>query len=189
MKLKVPTWIIKFIQNIYIHKYPFFIQYKPHHHKVKGFEVRRIMNNIKLGDILTRRFDGYLTTKFIPGFWSHSGMYIGKNKVIHATGKGVIIEDILDFCRTDSVGVYRLNTNNEYISTAIKNAKAMEKKHINYDYRFKNDNGAVYCTEMINEAYNKMFNDDFTIIAKVNVLTPDKLTKSKKLQEIITIKH
>ena len=102
MKITLPKFIIKSTGSLYLHKWPFWIVFRPSHHKVKGHEVRNIIDNLKKGDVLLRRYDGYLNTMFTPGFWGHAGLYIGDDRVIHAVGEGVIEEDILDFCRTGS---------------------------------------------------------------------------------------
>jgi uncharacterized protein YycO len=190
MKLRVPIFLIKLTGDIYLHKFPFWCIYKPAHHKVKGYEVRKITKFLKTGDILLRRYDGYLNTYFTPGFWGHAGLYIGKDHLIHAVGQGVIKEDILDFCRTDSIAVLRIkNIKNIEINKALAIARKFVKKHVKYDYRFQDENGKVYCTEMINECYNDVFNKDYSNHFGNNILTPDGIFNSKKVKNIISIKH
>ena len=92
------------------------------------------MEQLQPGDILLRGYDKYLSGVFIPGYFSHAGMYLGevseadsafcapefvagdatgffrpgKKMVVHALAKGVFMEDIIDFCRCDRLMVVRL---------------------------------------------------------------------------------
>ena len=66
--MKIPKFLVKFTGDCYLHPKPLFITYKPHHHKVSGTEVREILNTMKPGDILLRRYDGYLNTILTPGY-------------------------------------------------------------------------------------------------------------------------
>jgi hypothetical protein len=40
--------------------------------------MRRAITDIRPGDILVRGFDNYVDGSFIPGFFSHAGLYLGK---------------------------------------------------------------------------------------------------------------
>lgn len=188
--MQVPKWLIKLVGNIYLTSKPMWIQYKPHHHKVKGRESRQVLNVIHDGDILLRRYDGYLNTFFTPGFWSHAGLYIGNNDIIHAIGIGVVQEDVLEFCRCDSVVVLRVkDISEDVISNAILTAKELEIARTDYDYKFKEKNGSVYCTELVDICYNNVFDKSYEKIAGNNILTPDGVFDSDKVEKIIEIKH
>lgn len=190
MKIKLPKFLIKMTGDIHLSKYPIWVSYKPAHHKVKGREVRKILDVIKNGDILLRRYDGYLNTIFTPGFWGHAGLYIGENWVIHAIGVGVIKEDVLEFCRSDSVCVLRVrNSGSLIIEKAIEISKHLEEERVGYDYEFVDDNKNVYCTEMINKCFNNLFNNDYEEIAGNSVITPDGIRYSKEIDTIMEIKH
>jgi hypothetical protein len=84
---------------------------------------------VKPGDILVRGFRNYLDSYFIPGYFSHAGLYVGpveeKDKdlvlrlhgkkifcpgeqmVVHALAEGVLMEDLIQFCRCDYMAVLR----------------------------------------------------------------------------------
>jgi hypothetical protein len=189
MKLQAP---IELTDNVYLQKRPLFVQYKSQHHKVKGHEVRRILDLLLPGDILLRRFDGYLNTILTPRFWEDAALYVGDNNVIHAVGKGVIKEDILDFCRCDSICVLRVKNDFDLsISVAIAKAKDMYNRRVGYDYEFETGDNKVYCTEIVNECYDGLFNDDYEMVAGNRVLTPDGIRNSKCIRvfSVIEIKH
>jgi len=190
MKIKVPSWMIKFFSHIYFFKTPFFLIYNPQVHKVKGHESRQVCNKIKAGDILIRRFDGYLSSRTVPGFWSHVGIYIENHRIIHAIGKGVVNEDILDFLRTDHIAVLRIrNVAPELILNAIQKALEMVEESVDYDYEFADNNGKVYCTEMVNVCFNELFRHDYVKVAGNKVLNPDNVYECDLVDNIIEFRH
>jgi uncharacterized protein YycO len=188
--LTIPKWILKLSGKLYFCKNPMFVSYNPAHHKVTGVETRQILKLIKPGDILLRRYDGYLNTLCTPGFWGHAAICIGDN-VIHAVGEGVIEEDLLDFCRTDSIAVLRVNKK-LLTGLAINNAIKMLGKP--YDYDFSPYGGtakldAMYCTKLVDYAYGHLFNDEYTYDTGTPILVPDSIEKSEHVKIIIKIVH
>jgi len=180
--------MIKLAGNLYLNTYPFWLTYKPKHHKVKGTEVRQIIENIKVGDILLQRHDGYISTIAIPGFWCHAAIYIGGGKIIHAVGQGVCEEDLLDFCRCDSICILRVNDEDK--ESAIKIAHQMKTDGLQYDYKFQSDDGqTVYCTEFVDRCYNGRFHKAYGIVAGNNILTPDGMRNSQSSNMVIEFIH
>ena len=189
MKLQLPKWLLSFSGHFYIHKYPGFFLYKPHVHKIKGHEIREIINNLKEGDILLRRLSRYLNTIFTPGFWGHAALYVGEGKVIHAVGEGVVYEDILDFCRCDSVCILRLDVSKFKVKKAIHKAKEYEKERTGYDYKFASNNGTVYCTELVDLCYTGIFAKDYEEELGNNILLPEGIYNSTLVTKVIEFKH
>lgn len=122
---------ITIVGDIKLFRWPFWVVYDPGAYRVKGPECRKISNLLEPGDILLRRYDGYLDSRFIPGTFSHAAIYLGNVdesdrasvpeamctarwfeagpcQVAHSTAEGVHLEDILTFCRCDDVAVVRL---------------------------------------------------------------------------------
>lgn len=188
---------LNFLGATYVYKYPMFLTYKPMHHKVKGIELRQISYKIQPGDILLRRYDGYLNTIMMRvidkiGFWGHAGLFVGDNNVIHALGVGVISEDILDFGRCDSICVLRPKVMDDIKEKAITIALKLEQDRVGYDYEFKTNNpndSRVYCTELVDEAYNWMFAHDYEIKLGVRSLLPDGIFSSDLVEKILVFKH
>lgn len=52
--------------------------YDPRSYLVKGGDMRKAMSDIKPGDILVRGYENYVDGRFIPGFFSHVGLYLGR---------------------------------------------------------------------------------------------------------------
>ena len=191
-KIKLPKWLIRIVGHIYISKRPLWISYKPELHKVKGNEIRQILDLVKPGDILLRRYDGYLNTYFTPGFWSHAAICVDNNNIIHSVGEGVIKEDIINFCRCDSVTIIRIKPEyitKEDIDIAIERAYRMVNNKVQYDYDFMDNNGKVYCTELLNQCFSSLFNDDFVKYMGRNLILPDPMFNSKKVDKVIEFKY
>ena len=159
LKLKLSKFIIKLFGDVQFFSGPFFcLLWGNTHYKVRGDESRVILNTLKKGDILTYRFDRYVSTRFIPGFWTHVALYIGDDKIIHAVTRGVVEDDILTFLRTDYVGVLRPKVSSEDIDKAVSLARGMVGKK--YDFLFDSHNDErMYCSEVVRNAYPVLFAD------------------------------
>jgi cell wall-associated NlpC family hydrolase len=127
------------------------IVYTPGTFRVKGSDTRIIMENLEPGDLILRRYEGYLDGWFIPGKYSHTGIYIGNGKVVHAVAEGVTECDVIDFLRCDGCLVMRPNSCQEI---AIGRCKRF--LGIPYDFDFISSNKALYCYEVAAEAYKEL---------------------------------
>lgn len=188
--MKIPKFLSDFAGRSILHKYPFWFLYKPVQHKIKGHEIRQILNVIKKGDILLSRHDSYISSFFIPGYWSHAALYDGENNIYQSTGSGVGSEDILDFCRTDNIVVFRIKTSSEkMVNNAITLAKELVSQNIGYDYDFKSGNDELYCSEFVDVCYGNLFRSEYSKTKIGKVLLPNKLYGSPKLIKIIEFSH
>ncbi|MHA2279954.1 MAG: YiiX/YebB-like N1pC/P60 family cysteine hydrolase [Promethearchaeota archaeon] len=109
---------------------------------------------IQPGDIVIRRFEGYIDKWFIPGFWNHAGLYIGDDsdkpeQVIHAVSEGVIQEDLLNFMRTDYMLILRAPAGKE---EAISKAKSIVGQPYDFGFDFV-DTNRFSCTELVAYCY------------------------------------
>ncbi len=178
---------LKFFGDIKIFKFPLFILYDPGSYKVKGYEVRKVIDSVKPGDIMVRGYSNYLDGYFIPGFFSHTGLYLGETKktdlvmpeivekvfyegkqaVIHSMAEGVFMEDLINFCKCDYLVILRRNQQiepkvnfNEDFKKVYQ--KAMKNLGKGYDFKFDfSDIGNLSCTELVficNEDYLPLYN-------------------------------
>ncbi len=139
--------------DVKVFKYPMFILYNPKSYMMQGEDVRKVLSTIQHGDILVRGYLNYLDSYFIPGFFSHAGIYAGNNKVIHALAEGVIIEDVLHFCRCDYMAVIRPNgVTLKERTTAVKRAENCIGKEYDFFFDFENEN-ELCCTELAHYAW------------------------------------
>jgi len=150
IKASIVKRFVKYLGNIQIEPSPLFLTLNGNGYKIKGETQREVIDTLKMGDILLRRWDGYISNWFIPGYWSHAGVYVGNNKVVHATpSKGVHEEDILGFLRADSIAVLRVPNMTELNSGKIIR-RSREILGRNYDHAFEGmDNEMFYCFEVV----------------------------------------
>ncbi len=126
------------------------------HYNLKGPHMRLILDLVEPGDILLRKYDHYLGSRLIKGFWSHAAVYVGDNQVVHMLGDGIVKEDILTFMRCDHVAILRCR-DESLIPKAIdlancqmgKNLIARGTRGIKYDYDFEAGDDKFYCTEFV----------------------------------------
>jgi len=155
--LKIAKPFIQLLDGAQVRWKPMFFSLGPTSYKVKGENQREIMDTILPGDIILTKNDHYLTSILIPGHYSHLGIYVGANKVIHAVNnRGVIKEDILDFLRVDEAVVLRLVgiTIEERIEACVRANKELGKE---YDYQFNfEDTSKFSCIELVYRCYEGM---------------------------------
>ena len=128
-------------------------------YKVKGPDMRKILDVIKPGDVLLRVYRHYIGSVMVPGYWSHAALYAGEiegkpDRVIHMLGAGICNEDLLTFMRCDGVVVLRCKKP-DLIVPAIAKAKAYLEAGTDYDYGFIRGDVQLYCSELIYQIYDK----------------------------------
>lgn len=122
--------ILTVFGDLKVFPHPMFLVYDPKSYAVRAEEIRFLLDCIEPGDILVRGYRNYLDGYFIPGFFTHVGLYVGDideadrdvvenadglsafrpgtARVVHAMAEGVFMEDLLQFVRCDSLAVLRL---------------------------------------------------------------------------------
>lgn len=201
---KLRNNFLKIFGDIKVYKFPFFILYDPGSYLVKGADIRKVLETIEPGDILVRGYKNYLDGYFIPGFFSHAGLYLGETKksdlplsetqenlfyegkqvVIHSMAEGVFMEDILNFCRCDYLMILRRNNKIEPTIDLVSDFKNIYKKAIgnlgkSYDFEFDFfNNDSLSCTELVQVCYAD-------ILKSYDVLIKERKVLFKKRQMLI----
>ncbi|MFO8000453.1 MAG: YiiX/YebB-like N1pC/P60 family cysteine hydrolase [Marinilabilia sp.] len=189
---------LTFFGDIKVFPYPMFLLYDPGSYLIKGAEMREVMKLVNPGDILIRGFRSYLDGYFIPGFFSHAGVFIGEvsldkaqkynpdirpesvqpgeQMVVHAMAKGVFMEDFLNFCRCDYLVVLRRNPSIESGGGDNLTNDEVFSSAINfidrpYDFGFNfSDIEALSCTELVYACYKKVLEEYGVTIKSRQVL-------------------
>lgn len=86
-------YFLTWFGDIKFFKFPLFLVYDPSSYKVRGEEVREVIDLIQPGDVVLRAYDNYIDGLFIPGSFSHVGFYYGKSEEAERSSAGVIIDD------------------------------------------------------------------------------------------------
>ena len=148
----LPNWLVKpisnFLASLQFFPAPAFIIWGTTSYQVKGPQAREVLDRLQPGDILLRRYERYVTSWIIPGYWKHVAIYVGDNKVIHAVSEGVVEEDILTFLRCDRVAIMRVKDKD--LERAQKEIPVNARKYLGLEYDFEFDTGddkRFYCSE------------------------------------------
>lgn len=142
--------------------HPMWFGINAHGYKLKGAIYRKLRDLLEPGDIILRRFDGYLSSYMIPGFWNHAGLYVGDidgkpEQVVHAVSEGVLQEDFLNFIRTDHLIILRPPAGKKGLvrNTAIKEALKVVGSPYDFGFDFENAN-RFSCTELVDYCYPEL---------------------------------
>lgn len=156
-RYKIQKALFRFIGDVRWHGllHPFWFTINAKTFQLKGKHYRKVESLIRQGDIVIRRFEGYLDKFLIPGWFNHAGIYVdevyGKHhKVVHAISDGVVVGDLIDFMRTDHMIVLRAPDGLQ--EEAIKRAKDAIGK--DYDFAFDfTETVRFSCTELVSHCY------------------------------------
>ena len=121
---------------------------------------------------------------FIRGSVTHTALYTGRRRFIHAIGDGVEYVSLHHlFTEYDTMVVLRLpratNKKKSIIKKAISYAHSQLGKP--YDFDFKKGIDKIFCTELINESYRHAGHD-----TKLRTITKVKSFEDKILKYIST---
>lgn len=136
------------------------LAYDPDPYCVTGYDIEDLMKGLKPGDVLLRGYDKYLDGKFIPDpkGYSHAGIYIGDNQVIHAASPCVQTIHLIDFCQADRIMVLRPKT------CALESVElAHDGLGVPYDFNYKSDIGRLYCFELVALCHPEMAIETFKV--------------------------
>jgi len=181
---KMRNAALKVFGDIKVFKYPLFILYDPGSYLLKGEDMRQVINSIQPGDIIIRGYKNYLDGYFIPGFFSHVGLFlgpisqldinnhadestkslikVGDQMVIHSMAEGVFMEDVLNFCRCDYMAILRRKPAAEDLTIANLNWDEVKKIALSqlgkpYDFEFNfSDYNNLSCTEFVYVCYENI---------------------------------
>jgi hypothetical protein len=120
---------LKIFGDIKVYPFPMWLLYDPGSYRLRGEDVRDVITLAQPGDILLRGYVRYLDGYFIPGIFSHAGLFLGPvgegdratvvstggsrrfragaQMVAHSMAEGVFLEDVLTFCRCDYMVILR----------------------------------------------------------------------------------
>lgn len=161
---------------------------------------------LKPGDIILTRRDGYLSNTFLPGNWGHAAMYIGTPEqlkalgsdpeleaqlatfkgrdkdghpftAIEAIGEGVRFSSIPFALHADMVAVVRPKVAPEVIRQAI--TRAIKLRGVPYDFSFDlSSQDKIICTELVYRAYAPHLEMSMEEVMGRKTLKPDGLLRA-----------
>ena len=135
-------------------------------------DIRRAKKLLKPGDIILVGGLRRLSSLVIKGPVTHSMIYLGNNRIIHAIADGVETDHLYEiFCEYDTMIILRSvenQLNPKSYRKKIKKILAYAKSQIGkpYDFEFKLSKKEFYCTELIYFAFKKGHLDSGLQIAR-----------------------
>lgn len=185
---RIKKTFLKILGDIKVFRFPMFVIYDPKTFAIKGYHTRQAMDALEAGDIVLRGYNCYLDGYFIPGTFSHSGIYVGEGKIIHAIAEGVQEIDVIDFLRCDRFCIIRPK-NSEYAKIAVERAKHFIGTP--YDFEFEEGEENFYCHELSRACYDSIdIKKSETKIMNVTVeprYTCDSFLDNENLEKILEI--
>lgn len=180
MWYKIKSSLLSFFSDIRIYPGGIIIA-GDSYYKLKGDETRQILNILKPGDVMLRRYSHYLGSVLIKGYFSHAAIYVGDDQVIHMLGSGINKEDILTFLRCDDICILR-SINKDITDFAVSKAYKFLAGGIEYDYDFDDKKpDKFYCTEFVDNIFNYPVKNT---VSKNNVILPDDFLKCKYFETV-----
>jgi uncharacterized protein YycO len=151
--------------------------------KITGIDLFEVLEVVAPGMVFLTKTHGELTNLFIPGNWSHVGIYTGDNTVVEAVGRGVIERDLASFLLTKDEACLLTPIFASFVK--MESAATWCERQIGapYDYNFYSNNNAFYCSELVYNAYKAVCPlNDFALRERLGVKTvlPDDFFKAKE---------
>ena len=167
-------WALDGLGRVRLYDRPLWLVFGSGGYKVRAAQLRRALALVRPGDVILRRYDSYLLSLFIPGRFSHSGVYVGEDPggysggvVVHALNSGVQKTDVIDFLMgCDGFAVLRPKCGPEGCALACRIARRYIGAQ--YDYRFdicedyanrdevQERTRSVYCHELVRSCFPRL---------------------------------
>jgi len=144
-------------------------------HRVRPDIVGALADLLRPGDVMITRHDHALTNLFLPGFWPHASLHVGRPadrdalgvaiddarrgrwvdplRVLEAKKDGVRFRPLAETLAVDCVAVIRPALSGGDLAEALCRAIAHEGKPYNFDFDFFTEDRLV-CTEVVYRAYD-----------------------------------
>ncbi len=128
---------------------------------ISNRQLSIVHQQLQPGDIILTRRNGFISNLFIPGYWTHSALYIGpdaeeyiKNDpcVIEAISEGITLRTLEESLQANAFIIFRPIVPKEDINVAIENAFSQIGKPYDYDFDFSTHD-KLSCTELIYRSY------------------------------------
>lgn len=121
-------------------------------------DILNIPLKLRTGDIILSSTFSDTSSLFIPGAVTHSALYVGRRRVIHAIGSGVQYATLHDLLATyDTFAILRLPRKTKGKRRIIRKTVRFAKQQIGKPYGFEDhpESGKFFCSELVNRAYKE----------------------------------
>ena len=140
--------------------------------------VKELEEILQPGDVFVTRHDDALSNLFLPGFWPHAALYLGKAKDLQALGvsgpcgpgchtlearkDGVLCRRLADTLSVDAFVVLRPRLDREDLAAALTRALAHQGKLYDFLFDFRQSD-RLACTAVIYRTYHGVGDISFSL--------------------------
>lgn len=144
---KIIANAIYFVTGIIIH---------PRKNLLSHKDLLQARIKLRKGDITLLGNLKETSSLFIKGKVTHTALYVGRRRFIHAIGDGVEYVSLHHlFTEYDTMVILRLPKTTKYRKSTIKKAILFAHEQLGkpYDFDFSRGVDKIFCTELVNESY------------------------------------
>jgi hypothetical protein len=149
-------------------------------------QILEMREFLDAGNIICRYYTYYLDSIIIPGEFTHSGVIVTHNKIIHSIAEGVLPMHPIDFVKdTDGFIILKPKYPDEAsLQKTLARARWHLKNKSQYDFTFK-DPDKFYCHEFTVDCLNSGGITDIPLTKKSFGIFPFKFTREVYLADNI----
>ncbi len=127
--------------------------------------IETLRGALRPGDVFVTRHDDAMSNLFLPGFWPHSALWLGRDDadILEAKKDGVLFRRLEDTLQVDAFVVIRPRLSPDLIDVALKRACSHAGKLYDFLFDFRTTDRLV-CTEVIYRTYHGLGPIDFNLI-------------------------
>ncbi|MFK7851680.1 MAG: YiiX/YebB-like N1pC/P60 family cysteine hydrolase [Akkermansiaceae bacterium] len=134
--------------------------------RVPGAPLESIRPFLKPGDIIVTRHKDALTNIFLPGYWPHAALYVGKQgrggDVVEAKKDGVLLRELDETLQVDSFVVLRADVDVAVIDEVVSRAMSHVGKLFDFAFDFRQAD-RLACTALIYRSWHGLAGMDFQL--------------------------
>jgi hypothetical protein len=146
-----------------------------HQPGMPGDVCTRICSMLQPGDVIAVRKEYAITNYFLPGYWPHVALCLGKTndadiQVLESMKDGVFVRSISSPFASDSVVVLRPQLPPEQIAEALNRGLQHQGKGYDFSFDFSRSDRLV-CTEVVYRSYDGIGPIRFPLIKRAGRMT------------------
>jgi hypothetical protein len=136
--------IMKSCARVYVKGWPFAVDIcREAKFKLQTPEYLETLKHLKVGDIILRTYENFSSNWFIPGKYTHAGVYIGRygdieHAIIHMVDPHTTLDTVAAYMACDGIQVWRKKgeLSDVEVQSVIEYGITYLQKKVEYDYEF-----------------------------------------------------
>jgi hypothetical protein len=166
-----------------------YIRFTLYYTSLRGYKYHAGYRKLAPGDFMVAVDKKKLTSKLVPGIWTHASFCVSKDgvfEIAEMTHENYTKSCFFDICKeSDRVAIYRPNVDEAYRQAMIEKCKSYHDAV--YDIEFDLGIKALYCSELVYQSdFEHRCGFDLTDIHGLGreYISPDGLTEGTQVTKI-----